>query len=303
MTILISVVIATRNRPELLREAIAAVLAQDSDHAIEVIVVADQSPPDLSLVSSQDRRTVRVIANRKSPGLAGARNSGIGVSEGEFIAFCDDDDYWYPAKLRLQLAALIGVADAGLSTCGIEVQHRGKSHPRTLGSTRVTFEDLLKNRITELHPSTFLLRRNVLLDQIGLIDENVPGGFGEDYDFLLRAAKVHPVINVTEPLVVVRWGSQSYFFRRWATMADGLSWLLDHHPEFEGSNAGSARIRGQIAFAHAAMGHRRAALKWATGAFQRNPLEPRIVLALIVASRALTPDFIMDRLHRHGKGI
>ncbi len=51
----------------------------------------------------------------------------------------------------------------------------------------------------------------------------MPGGFGEDYEFLLRAAKVHPVVNVNEVLAVVRWGKQSFFFRRWETMAGWCS--------------------------------------------------------------------------------
>ena len=64
----------------------------------------------------------------------------------------------------------------------------------------------------------------------------------EDYEFLLRAAKVHPVVNVSEVLAAVRWGKQSFFFRRWETMAAGLTWLLRRYPEFDSSRPGSARI-------------------------------------------------------------
>lgn len=299
----VSVVIATRDRPELVREAISSVLAQEYDGPVHVIVVADQSEPDLALAQTGDERSVRVITNARSVGLAGARNSGIDEADGEFVAFCDDDDYWLPQKLAQQVAAIQAVPAAGLSTCGIRVEYDGDAFERVLDQPQVSFDDLLRNRHTELHPSTFLMRRSVLLRQIGHVDELVPGGFGEDYEFLLRSAKVHPIVNVQRPLTVVRWGKQSFFFRRWETMAAGLTWLLERYPEFETSGPGSARVRGQIAFAHAAMGHRGTALKWAGQALRRNPREPRTFLAVAVASRALKPDFVMEQLHRRGRGI
>lgn len=299
----VSVVIATRNRPDLVREAVASVVDQDVAEPVEVVVVADQCEPDEQLAQVSGRRTVRVVRNDRRPGLAGARNCGIRHSRGEHVAFCDDDDYWLPGKLRRQLDLLHEVPEAGLCTTGIRVEYDGGSYPRVLDAERVTFEDLLRDRHTELHPSTFLLRRSVLESRIGLVDEDVPGGFGEDYELLLRAARVHPVLNVVEPLTVVRWGGQSFFFRRWQTMAAGLTWLLERYPEFETSPRGAARLHGQIAFAHAAMGHRASALRSAGRAVRRRPTEPRAYLAAAVASGAVGPDRVMETLHRHGRGI
>ena len=303
MSPLVSVVIATRDRPEMVREAIDSVFAQTLEGDIEVIVVADQSEPDLSLVRYEDGRSTRVIPNDRRPGLAGARNTGIEAAAGEFVAFCDDDDVWLPTKLEHQLAALSRLPGAGLAACGIEVRYDGDTFTRMLTQSEVTFASLLRDRHTELHPSTFVMRRDMLLEHIGLVEEEVPGGFGEDYDFLLRAAKVHPVVNVSEALTVVRWGKQSFFFRRWETMAAGLTWLLERHPEFESSRPGSARLMGQIAFAHAAMGRRRSALTWGRRALFANPMEPRVFLAAAVAVHFVTPDQVMERLHRRGRGI
>ena len=303
MTSLVSVVIATRDRPRLVREAIDAVFAQDLPADIEVIVVADQSTPDTSLVRSEPGRTVRVIENIRTPGLAGARNTGIEAATGEFVAFCDDDDLWLPTKLTRQVAALRETPKACLATCGIEVEYEGETHQRILDMGQVPFEELLRDRHTELHPSTFLMRRSLLEERVGPVDEQVPGGFGEDYEFLLRAAKVHPVVNVREALTVVRWGSQSFFFRRWETMAAGLTWILDRYPEFEQSREGSARVMGQVAFAHASMGDRKTALRWAGRAARRNVREPRAALAACVALGLLRPDTVMTQLHRRGRGI
>lgn len=298
----VTVVIATRDRPQMLREAIASVLEQDYAGDLDVLVVFDRSEPDLTLGSDRDGRRVSVTTNANTPGLAGARNTGVDRSDSELVAFLDDDDLWQPTKLTRQVAALRSAPDAVLATTGIEVSYAGERHPRVLEQSEVTFAELLRDRHTELHPSTFLIRRAALA-RLGGVDEQVPGGFGEDYDYLLRAAKIHPVLHVQEPLVTVRWGDQSFFFQRWPTMAAGLSWLLDRHPEFERDRRGSARIRGQVAFAHAAMGHRREALSWAWSALRRSPVEPRVPLAVAVASGVVSPETVVTRLQRHGRGI
>lgn len=300
---LVSAIIATRDRPEMLAEALASVRDQDLDGIVETIVVFDQTEPDTSLASDDARRAVRVMPNERSAGLAGARNTGIEQARGDFIAFCDDDDYWLPGKLRRQLVALEANPQAALASCGIRVLFRDGEHDRILPATRIRFADLLRDRHTELHPSTFVMRRTRVVAGFGMVDENIPGGFGEDYEFLLRAARAGCIVNVSEVLAVVRWHRSSYFFRRWETMANGLSWLLAEYPEFDQVRAGSARVRGQIAFAHAARRRRREALRWAGTAARRNPLEPRVPLALAVASGLVSPDRIMTQLHERGKGI
>jgi hypothetical protein len=86
-------------------------------------------------------------------------------------------------------------------------------------------------------------------------------------------------------------------------MAAGLTWLLERYPEFSTSPRGIARVSGQVAFAQAAMGHRREALRWAGRALRRNPREPRAYLAAGVAGGVLRPDRVMEALHHRGKGI
>jgi glycosyltransferase involved in cell wall biosynthesis len=122
----ISAVVPTRDRPELLRAAVTAIVAQDYPAPVEVVVVFDQSEPDEELVSlSRPRRTVRVIRNTRTPGLAGARNSGTLAASGELIAFCDDDDEWLPGKLRAQAEALAGAPGAEFVCCGIRISSSG----------------------------------------------------------------------------------------------------------------------------------------------------------------------------------
>ncbi|MFC0509386.1 glycosyltransferase family 2 protein [Micromonospora costi] len=300
----VSVVVPTRDRPELLRRAVGAVVAQAHPGPVEVVVVYDRSEPDGSLVElSRPGRRVRVIRNERTPGLAGARNSGALAAEGELIAFCDDDDEWLPGKLDAQVAALAAAPEAEFVSCGIRVSYDGRMVDRVLAKDRVTLADLLRDRLTELHPSTFLMRASALRDGFGLVDEEIPGSYAEDYEFLLRAARSAPLINLRTPYALVRWHRRSYFAARWDTISTALQWLLDRYPEFRGQPAGEARVTGQIAFARAASGDRREAVRWASRTIRRNPREPRAYLALAVAGRVVRADAVLRTLHRRGRGI
>lgn len=298
----VSVVVPTRNRPELLRTTLAAIRAQDYAGAVHVLVVFDQSEPDTSLEDADPHRSVRVLRNVRSQGLAGGRNSGIDVCEDELVAFCDDDDVWHPGKLTAQVAALQQEPGAVLVTCGIRVLYDDRAVDRTLTRTRVGLNDLLRSRLTELHPSTFLLRR-ALLEQVGLVDEDIPGSYAEDYEFLLRIARVHDVVHVPDVLVDVLWHRKSFFSSRWETISTALQWLLERYPEFDAEPAGKARVLGQIAFAQAATGDRRAAARGAVRTARLNPREGRAYLALAVASGAVGPDRVLRELHKRGRGI
>ncbi|MFG1840107.1 glycosyltransferase family 2 protein [Micromonospora sp. NPDC049175] len=301
----VSVVVPTRDRPELLRSAVRAILAQEYPGPIEVVVVFDQSVPDESLAELADGpgRSVRVIGNTRTPGLAGARNSGTLAGGGELVAFCDDDDEWLPGKLAVQVDALAADPAAEFVCCGIRVSYDGHTVDRVLDKDRISLDDLLRDRLTELHPSTFLIRASALRDGFGLVDEEIPGSYAEDYEFLLRAARSAPLINLPTPLVLVRWHKRSYFSQRWDTISDALQWLLRRYPEFAGQPAGAARVAGQIAFAQAAAGNRRGALRWARRTLRSNPREPRAYLALAVAGRVVRADAVLRTLHKRGRGI
>ncbi|HYN95970.1 MAG TPA: glycosyltransferase family A protein [Pilimelia sp.] len=304
----VTVVVPTRDRPALLRAALDAILGQEYPGAVEVVVVFDQSTPDAALerdgtAPGGGRRRVRVIPNARAAGLAGARNTGILAATEDLVAFCDDDDEWLPGKLAAQVWALVDEPGAEFATCGIRVSYDDRTVDRELSASRVRLGDLLRDRLTELHPSTFLIRRDALVDGIGLVDEEIPGSYGEDYEFLLRAARRAPLVNVPPPYVLVRWHKRSYFAQRWETISTALQWLLRRYPEFATVPHGEARVAGQIAFAQAAMGNRRDAVRWARHTLARNPREPRAYLALAVASRAVHPDRVLRTLHQRGRGI
>ncbi len=303
--------IATRHRPALLRRAVASVLDQRYGGDVEVLAVFDQSPaePDLAQeapgADGRGARDVRVLANERSPGLAGARNTGITAARGELVAFCDDDDLWLPGKLAAQAERLDAEPGLELVTTGVLVEARSKVSTRVLDRDRITHDELLRSRVSEAHPSTFLFRRAALVspDGIGLVDESLPGSYAEDYDILLRAARRHPVGVVTLPLAKVFWHRSSFFAERWQTIVDALDHLVASHPELADEPRGLARIEGQQAFARASMHDRRGAWRTARRALAHNRREPRAWLALAVASGAVRSEWVLRALQAGGRGI
>lgn len=304
----VDVVVPTRDRPELLRETIETVLASDHAGPVRVLVVYDQADPDPSLAQAAGgpgpHRSVEVLVNTdRKPGLAGARNTGLLAATAPLVAFCDDDDTWLPDKLRRQVALLAAHPDAVLASCGIEIDYAGTRSPRTLDATSVGFADLLRSRLTELHPSTFLLRRADVIDGVGLVEEDIPGSYAEDYEFLLRIARRAPVVLVPEVGTRVRWHQKSYFSQRWSMIEQALDWLLERYPEFGSEPRGHGRVLGQIAFAVAAQGRRADAGRRVARTLLANPREPRAYLAVAVASGAVSADAVLRRLHARGKGL
>lgn len=299
---LISVVIATRDRPQLLAEAIEAVLFQRYAGPIEVLVVFDQAEPDGRLGRDDKFRNVQVMKNQRTPGLAGARNTGCDAASGAFLAFCDDDDVWLPEKLDEQIAALSLAPDAVAVVCGVIIMYETRRAIRIPRVGDLTKESLLDRRVAAAHPSTVLVTRRALA-AIGPVDEAIPGSYGEDYDWILRCADLGPIAVVELPLVRVRWGAGSYFSDRWQTMADAIAYLVEKHPEFDQSPRGLSRLWGRQAFALAAAGSRGPARAAAKASIALSWREPRGYLAYAVSWRLMSAAALMRMANRRGRGI
>jgi hypothetical protein len=217
------------------------------------------------------------------------------------VAFCDDDDEWLPEKVKRQVAALRGSSS---DTCvtGVVIEYADHAVPRVPVPEDMTLKRLVRHRVMEAHPSTVMVRRAALTGEIGLVDEEIPGSFGEDYDWIIRAARHGGFAVVEDPLVRVRWG-QSMFSRDWPTIIAALDYLVDKHPEFSADRGALARISGQQAFALAALGRRREALRRAAATVRLNPRERRTPLAVAVALRLVSAERLMSLAHSRGRGI
>ena len=298
----VGVVLVTHDRPALMRRALASIRSQDYPGRLEVRVVFDRAEPDQTLHTDADDRPVRVGVNTRTPGLCGARNTGVLDLDADLIAFCDDDDTWEPGKLRRQVAALEAEPDAVLATTAMVVDVDGRSVARTCGTDRVRLEQLLRSRLAMLHSSSFLARRN-LVTATGLVDESLPRSMAEDWELLLRAATRAPIVHVDEPLVRVQWGVSSHFVHRWVDKNEAHRTLLARYPAMTRDRVAAGLMAGKLAFGHAALGERRAAWRYIARSARANWREPRWVLASAVALRLVSADRVMTELTRRGHGI
>jgi len=301
----VTTVVATRGRPVLLRRALASIAGQDYPGAMEIIVVFDQTTIDVledlrPLVPEAVR--LRCVANVRTPGLAGARNTGIDLSTSDLVAFCDDDDEWLPQKLTRQVELRRSHPGAVVLATGIRITTDRGSRVRT--PPEVTHRaDLLRSRVSEIHPSALVFDRAALTTLDGPVDEALPASYGEDYDLLLRIATQGEIASVPEALVVVHWDRPSFFAGKWAGMANGLTYLLAKHPGLRTENRNAARMTGQIAFARAAEGDRGAARRWALQALRHRWREPRAWMAFAIGCGLVRPAFVVRSLNYWGKGI
>jgi glycosyltransferase involved in cell wall biosynthesis len=299
----VCVVIPTHNRPALVRRAIGSVLAQNYAGPLDVLVVFDRACPDTTLERDIGGRTVRVLANDRTPGLAGSRNTGILATTASLVAFCDDDDVWLPGKLEAQVAALQAEAGAEFVTTAMTVDYSGERSVRRAGRDRVDHASLVRSRMAMLHSSSFLADRVALVGGIGLVDETLPRSMAEDWDLLLRASARRPIVHVDEPLVQVTWGGSSYFAEQWSDRNAARLWMLERYPEIARDRNGAALTYGKLSFGCAALGQRRDALRWARRSIITRPLEPRAWLALAITARLVSWKRIVAALNRRGHGI
>lgn len=103
---LVSIIVPYYNSAEYIMETVEAIIAQTYKRW-ELIIVDDCSPapetPDvLKMISALDER-IKVLKTERNGGAGLARNVGIEAAKGDYLAFCDSDDWWYPTKLEEQL--------------------------------------------------------------------------------------------------------------------------------------------------------------------------------------------------------
>jgi glycosyltransferase involved in cell wall biosynthesis len=201
-TPVVSVVIPTRNRVDLLRGAVKSVMQQSEDN-FELIVVDDASsdgtPQYLAALAAADAR-VRVVRNAVPLGGPQARNSGISSARGRWVAFLDDDDEWLPAKLSRQLQML--AADSSAVACSCHYIHRpdfGRS--RVIGVPSVfALQQLLFDN--PLGSASLCIGATPVLREIGGFDSRLHSG--QDQDLWVRLFARGKVLVCAEPLVRYR---------------------------------------------------------------------------------------------------
>lgn len=202
---LVSVIIPTFNRRDLVIRAIESALNQTYAHR-EILVMDDGSTDDTAdaVRPYLDRVTYLTQANR---GLAAARNAAIRHSRGELLALLDSDDVWTPDKLEkcvryLQQHSECDVVYTPMATMDVDGQLMA-------GHDKVCKEGWILDELFEnicIHDPAAVFHRRVW-ERVGGFDESLPVCVG--HNFWLRVAVAHRIGLINEPLAIRTWMKDS----------------------------------------------------------------------------------------------
>lgn len=197
----VSVVIATYNRAQQVKEAIDSVLAQ-SEPVREIIVVDDGSKDDTreQLLAYGER--IRPFF-QKNGGASAARNMGMRNARGQWLAFLDDDDVWLPTKIEKQMELVKQNPRLGLVYCSdyavdeeLRILYARNAEPKNRGDV---FDRLLiKNFIF----TSCVMARRDLVEKAGYMDLEFK--FAQDWDLWLKVLAESEADFVPEPQVLYR---------------------------------------------------------------------------------------------------
>lgn len=214
---MITVIIPVYNRGFMLKEAVQSVLEQNyfvqkGSSSYQLLVIDDGSIDNTKdVLHSFGGRVEYHFQDHR--GVSSARNFGLKLAQGEYIAFLDSDDLWKKEKISVQVSYMKAFPKAMFCYTeeiwirrGVRVNPK-KKHQKYSGWI---FDKVLP--ICLLSLSSSLFRREVF-DEIGAFDEELPAC--EDYDFGIRLAAKYPFCLLPSPLVIKRGGHADQLSRKY----------------------------------------------------------------------------------------
>ncbi|MCK6626364.1 MAG: glycosyltransferase [Anaerolineae bacterium] len=220
---LISIIVPVYNGQAFIGETIQSVQSQTYQHW-EMLIVDDGSTDDTRQVIETylgDRR-IRYLyqTNRER---AAARNYGLKVAQGKYIAFLDADDLWLPDKLKTQVAYLEAHPEIGLcfTRCWL-IDNQTNCHgmptinfiPGPDQFERLLFGNFITNSSVVMPQCVF--------DRVGFFDETLPVFGCEDWDMWLRIARFYPIHLIDHPLALYRLHESNTSLERMRLSAEAV---------------------------------------------------------------------------------
>jgi glycosyltransferase involved in cell wall biosynthesis len=305
---LVSVVVPTRDRPELLAQALASVRALEGpDLTFEILVGDNGTHPQTQAVAlAHGARYVK--ADRS--GAAAARNVALRAASAEFVAFLDDDDLWTHAHVRDHLALLDAdpnlIAVVGQAVCTDEARRpTGEPWPWDLPADGHVFQPMLSGYFPQIGATVV---RTGVREAFGPFDESLFAD--QDWDWHLRMARRNRFGFVKKPCVLFRQrpaaahdalqlrrvGFTRRVFFRHALGADGPRWpptrLLRSYSKCLGVYAS---YFVEAAVEHAEAGDKLAAARSIARAFQASPLAAGHSLVRDLSFRRAVRSLVLPR--------
>ncbi|MFW5791062.1 MAG: glycosyltransferase family 2 protein [Desulfohalobiaceae bacterium] len=202
MNPLVTVIIPTHNRELMVREAVLSVIGQTYT-ALEILVVDDGSTDNTAAILARCGDSRMRVIRQPHQGVSSARNKGLGMARGSFIAFLDSDDLWEPDKVALQLSHMVRGGWSIAQTDEEWVRNGRRVNPglRHVKQAGWIFRPSLERCLVS--PSCVMVHRSVF-DRFGVFAQDLPAC--EDYDLWLRCTRLLPVGFLPRKLVRRRAG-------------------------------------------------------------------------------------------------
>lgn len=193
---LTSIVITTYNQAEWLRGALASAVGQ-TYKSKEIIVVddcsTDNTPKLIKELSGLSYGCpVKFVKTPQNSRTAGARNYGVSQAKGEFIAFLDADDEYYPTKVEASVLKLSQFPSFGVAYSDYDIEYCGSHQNRTVRAFKSPFDFHTLLNTCMVSTNSVVAKR--VFDKIGGFDQSIIGM--EDYEFWLRAAMKFSFIHI-----------------------------------------------------------------------------------------------------------
>ena len=236
----VSVIIPAYNAEAFMADTVKSVLNQTYQD-LEIIVVDDGSKDGTLAALEQFGSGIRVH-QQPNGGVARARNTGVGLAKGSWVAFLDADDLWLPEKLERQLA----IASAPMSyTDRLNIGSRGDLPELQSVVTRMHDGDLFLPLLREGNfiTNTSVMIRRELFEKLGGFYTGLNGT--EDWDLWIRVAERHPIALVPQPLVKYRFHGGS-ISRNYARMCRERTAVIARALELDRGKALDWKTRRQI---------------------------------------------------------
>ncbi len=278
---LVSIVIATYNRANLIKRAINSILNQTYVN-YEIIVVDDGSIDNTKeVVESFNKHKIRYIKHKNNKGASAARNTGIKCSKGDFIAFQDSDDEWLPEKLEKEMKVFeksnthVGVVYTGIWYIKND-KKKYVPYPQIKNKEGNIHYELLKGNFV----SVLSVIRKVCFEKVGLFDENLPNL--EDWELYIRISKYFCFKYVDEPLAIAYCSSDSESVN-YSNLVKSSELILEKHHDYFNKNKEILAVNhaniGLYAFLS---GEEKKSRKYLLNAIKYNPLKLKYSLAFIL---------------------
>ena len=197
----VSVVVPTRDRDTLLAVTLRSILAQ-RDVELDVVVVGDAPTAAAGVVDRLADPRVRLVTHERSLGVSAARNTGLGLARGEWVAFCDDDDLWAPDKLRRQLDTVTNAGRRWIYAGTVLVDARGEVLQGGPPPSPWAVMEAMGRYNPVPAGASNVMARTELVRGLGGFDRTLRRT--EDWDLWIRLARDGPPAVVPEPLIAYR---------------------------------------------------------------------------------------------------